>query len=110
MAERLQTCLRQTDMLCRLGGDEFVIILMGSTPEVASETVMKRLQLMLDGELSLKVGETNIPIRGSIGAFPYDPTISPFENLKEADELMRIQKLARKAAITQAAVQNPITL
>ena len=26
VAERLQTCLRQTDMLCRLGGDEFVKI------------------------------------------------------------------------------------
>lgn len=29
VAERLQTCLRQTDMLCRLGGDEFVIYLHG---------------------------------------------------------------------------------
>ena len=32
VAERLQTCLRQTDMLCRLGGDEFVIYLHGEMP------------------------------------------------------------------------------
>jgi GGDEF domain-containing protein len=61
---------------------------MGSTPEMACATVVKRLQLMLDGELALHVGNVDIPIRGSIGAFPYDRNISPFDNLKQADELM----------------------
>lgn len=100
--------IRETDIAIRKGGDEFVIILMGSTPEVASETVVKRLQLMLDGELSLTVGDNNIPIRGSIGAFPYDKEVNPFENLKHADELMRVQKSARKIAFASAAAQNPV--
>lgn len=106
LGKTIRKNIRESDIAIRKGGDEFVIILMGSSPESASETVVKRLQLMLDGELSLKVKGANIPIRGSIGAFPYDQTISPFDNLKEADELMRVQKLARKAAMVHQPVQN----
>lgn len=109
LGKTIRKNIRETDIAIRKGGDEFVIILMGSTPELASETVVKRLQLMLDGELSLKIGDNNIPIRGSIGAFSYDQSVSPFENLKQADELMRIQKLARKASMVNPPVQN-ITL
>lgn len=99
LGKTIRKNIRESDIAIRKGGDEFVIILMGSTPEMASATVVKRLQLMLDGELSLKVGDTDIPIRGSIGVFVYDQNITPFENLKQADELMRIQKQARKAAL-----------
>lgn len=109
LGKTIRKNIRESDIAIRKGGDEFVIILMGSTPELASETVVKRLQLMLDGELSLKIGDNNIPIRGSIGVFPYNQSVSPFENLKEADELMRIQKLARKASMVNPPVQN-ITL
>ena len=106
LGKTIRKNIRESDIAIRKGGDEFVIILMGSTPELACETVVKRLELMLDGELSLKVKGTNIPIRGSIGAFPYDQSISPFDNLKEADELMRVQKLSRKAALNNPPVQN----
>ncbi|MBL8642022.1 MAG: GGDEF domain-containing protein [Alphaproteobacteria bacterium] len=99
LGKTIRKNIRESDIAIRKGGDEFVIILMGSTPEMASATVVKRLQLMLDGELSLKVGDTDIPIRGSIGVFAYDQNITPFENLKQADELMRTQKQARKATL-----------
>lgn len=106
LGKTIRQNIRESDIAIRKGGDEFVIILMGSTPEMASETVVKRLQLMLDGELSLTIGESTVSIRGSIGAFPYDQTISPFENLKQADELMRVQKLARKTALTNSVAQK----
>jgi diguanylate cyclase (GGDEF)-like protein len=106
LGKTIRKNVRESDIAIRKGGDEFVIILMGSTPEAASETVVKRLQLMLDGELSLRIGESIIPIRGSIGAFPYEQSLSPFDNLKQADELMRIQKLARKEALTNSVLQN----
>ncbi len=106
LGKTIRKNIRENDIAIRKGGDEFVIILMGSTPEAASETVVKRLQLMLDGELSLKVGGNNIPIRGSIGVFPYNQQVSPFDNLKHADELMRVQKIARKAAMANPPVQN----
>lgn len=106
LGKTIRQNIRESDIAIRKGGDEFVIILMGSTPEMAAETVVKRLQLMLDGELSLQIGDTSVAIRGSIGAFPYDQTISPFDNLKQADELMRVQKLARKAAMSNAITQS----
>lgn len=43
VAERLQGCLRQSDMLCRLGGDEFVIHLHDADAAVA-ESVARRVQ------------------------------------------------------------------
>jgi diguanylate cyclase (GGDEF)-like protein len=94
--------IRENDVAIRKGGDEFVIILMGSTPEAASETVVKRLQLMLDGELFLTIGDLIVPIKGSVGIFPYNKLISPFDNLKEADKLMRHQKQARKLMAQQS--------
>lgn len=103
LGETIRKNIRVGDIAIRKGGDEFVIILMGATPEAANESVVKRLQLMLDGELSLKIGDVVILIKGSIGVFPYDPNISPFDNLKEADELMRIQKQLRKS-IQQTSV------
>ncbi|WCM91827.1 EAL domain-containing protein [Acidovorax sp. NCPPB 2350] len=54
VAQRLQECLRQTDMLCRLGGDEFVIHLHAGDAD-AAEGVARRIldemrqPFMLDG-------------------------------------------------------------
>lgn len=90
--------IRATDIAIRKGGDEFVIILIGTTPDQANNTVVQRLALMLDGELYLNVKDDIIPIKGSIGVFPYNLRLTPLDNLKQADELMRTQKMARKAA------------
>ncbi|SFD98983.1 putative bifunctional diguanylate cyclase/phosphodiesterase [Paracidovorax konjaci] len=54
VAQRLQSCLRQTDMLCRLGGDEFVIYLHSGATDVAEGVARRILEemrqpFMLDG-------------------------------------------------------------
>ena len=69
LGDTIRKNIRKDDIAIRKGGDEFVIILMGSTPELASQTVVKRLRLLLDGELSLTIGDVSVPIRGSIGIF-----------------------------------------
>lgn len=109
LGETIRKNIRVGDIAIRKGGDEFVIILMGATPEAANETVVKRLQLMLDGELSLKITDLIISIKGSIGVFPYDQNISPFNNLKEADELMRVQKQLRKSIQQTQVTLTPQT-
>ncbi|MDD3021107.1 MAG: GGDEF domain-containing protein [Alphaproteobacteria bacterium] len=96
LGQMIRKNIRSTDIAIRKGGDEFVLFLMGTTPELANQAVVKRLELMLDGELSLNVQENIIPIRGSIGVFSYDKQISPLENLKQADLLMRKTKKSRK--------------
>ncbi len=88
--------IRKDDIAIRKGGDEFVLFLMGTTPELASSAVVKRLEKMLDGDLSINARGINIPIRGSVGVFSYDKTLSPLDNLRSADTLMREQKQARK--------------
>lgn len=90
--------IRCDDIAIRKGGDEFVIILIGCTEELANGSVAKRLNLMLNGGMHLNHANISIPIRGSMGVFNYNEDITPFQNLKYADELMRTQKKARKAA------------
>ncbi|HNQ92477.1 MAG TPA: GGDEF domain-containing protein [Alphaproteobacteria bacterium] len=96
LGKTIRKNIRKDDIAIRKGGDEFVLFLVGTTPELANRTVVKRLELMLDGELSLTIQDMEIPIRGSIGVFSYDEKLSPLENLKHADELMRKQKKKRK--------------
>ena len=94
VAERLQACLRQTDMLCRLGGDEFVIYLHGGDAVVA-ESVARRIlddmlkPFMLDG--------MGFSIQCSIGMalYPQDGA-SLDELIKQADTAMyRVKERGR---------------
>lgn len=96
LGQMIRKNIRETDIAIRKGGDEFVLFLMGTTPELATGAVVKRLELMLDGELALTVNDNIIPIRGSIGVFAYDKDLSPLDNLRHADALMREAKKARK--------------
>jgi diguanylate cyclase (GGDEF)-like protein/PAS domain S-box-containing protein len=86
VAERLQTCLRQTDMLCRLGGDEFVIYLSGGDAEVAEGVSRRILDEMLRPFVLDGMG---FSIQCSIGIalFPHDGG-SLDDLIKQADTAM----------------------
>ncbi|MFT4242066.1 MAG: EAL domain-containing protein [Acidovorax sp.] len=94
VAERLQACLRQTDMLCRLGGDEFVIYLHGGDVTVA-ESVARRIlddmrgAFMLDG--------VGFSIQCSIGMALYPQDGATLDDLiKQADTAMyRVKERGR---------------
>lgn len=94
VAERLQACLRQTDMLCRLGGDEFVIYLHGGDAVVA-ESVARRIlddmlkPFMLDG--------MGFSIQCSIGMALYPQDGATLDDLiKQADTAMyRVKERGR---------------
>lgn len=94
VAERLQTCLRQTDMLCRLGGDEFVIYLHGGDATVA-ESVARRIlddmlkPFMLDG--------MGFSIQSSIGIALYPQDGVTLDDLiKQSDTAMyRVKERGR---------------
>lgn len=98
--------IRETDIAIRKGGDEFVLFLMGTTPELANKAVVKRLELMLDGELCLDIAGHTVPIKGSIGVFAYDRDKTPLQNLKQADLLMRQAKKARKSGQTTKQIKT----
>ena len=98
LADGVRRSIRKTDIAIRKGGDEFVIILVGANEQDVNDVVKARIQNMLNGELFIQARQDKICIRGSVGAFPYNPEESPFENIKLADVLMREEKQARKKA------------
>lgn len=94
VAERLQTCLRQTDMLCRLGGDEFVIYLHGGDAVVA-ESVARRI---LDDMLKpFTLDSMGFSIQCSIGMALYPQDGTTLDDLiKQADTAMyRVKERGR---------------
>lgn len=94
VAERLQTCLRQTDMLCRLGGDEFVIYLHGGDAVVA-ESVARRI---LDDMLKpFALDSMGFSIQCSIGMALYPQDGATLDDLiKQADTAMyRVKERGR---------------
>lgn len=96
LAEGIRKNIRKEDVAIRKGGDEFVIILIGADEQQANEVVLKRIQRMLDGDLAVTIGRERVLIKGSVGVFPYECDLTPFENIKRADLLMREQKQQRK--------------
>ena len=94
VAERLQACLRQTDMLCRLGGDEFVIYLHGGDAVVA-ESVARRI---LDDMLKpFTLDSMGFSIQCSIGMALYPQDGATLDDLiKQADTAMyRVKERGR---------------
>jgi|GEM_PF-1656439 len=68
VANRLQTCLRDTDTVARLGGDEFAVLLPGTTREQGLEAVAKLLSTF-GQPVNLK--GTEVYVAASIGVALY---------------------------------------
>lgn len=94
VAERLQACLRQTDMLCRLGGDEFVIYLHGGDAVVAESVARRILDDMLKPFMLDSMG---FSIQCSIGMALYPQDGTTLDDLiKQADTAMyRVKERGR---------------
>lgn len=86
VAERLQACLRQTDMLCRLGGDEFVIYLHIGEAAVAEGVARRILDDMLK---PFMLDDMGFSIQCSIGIALYPQDGDTLDDLiKQADTAM----------------------
>ena len=94
VAGRLQTCLRQTDMLCRLGGDEFVIYLDGAETTVAERVARRILDEMLKPFMLDGMG---FSIQSSIGIALYPQDGATLDDLiKQSDTAMyRVKERGR---------------
>ncbi len=94
-ANRLRSCVRQTDTVARYGGDEFTIILPDLTqPEDAAQVAEKILERVVEPVIA---GATTIDLSVSIGiaVCPYDGTDLD-TLLRNADDAMyRAKKAGR---------------
>jgi diguanylate cyclase (GGDEF)-like protein/PAS domain S-box-containing protein len=93
IAQRLRSCVRQTDTVARYGGDEFTVILPDlHQPEDAAQVAEKILERVVE---PVVVGSTSIEVSVSIGiaVHPYDGTdIDTL--LRNADDAMYRAKQA----------------
>ncbi len=86
VAQRLQACLRQTDLLCRLGGDEFVIYLHGGDESIAAAVAQRILEDMLR---PFALDGMGFSIQCSIGVSLYPQDGATLDDLvKQADTAM----------------------
>jgi len=95
VADRLESCLRNSDSLGRLGGDEFVILVDGGPLSVAPELVAERLLDVLGQPFDLPGAPMPVTVTASIGIAVGDRS-SASELLRDADMAMYLAKGAGK--------------
>jgi diguanylate cyclase (GGDEF)-like protein len=84
VARRLETCVRQGDVISRLGGDEFALLVIGTDEIPTIETVARRINAILSEPYALD--ENTAHVSASIGISVYAPSIaSPEEMMVQAD-------------------------
>lgn len=90
-AERLRTCVRESDFVARLGGDEFTLLLLDAQSSKDVERVAQQILKRLSEPFQL--GEESAYISGSIGITMY-PEDGDSEELllKHADQAMYAAK------------------
>ena len=91
VAERLKSCVRESDTICRQGGDEFMILLPdGSDTEDAEKVARKIIGAM---EIPHQIGDKEVVITFSIGISicPDDATDEDMM-IKHADDAMYMAK------------------
>ncbi len=96
VARRLESCLRQGDVLARLGGDEFVILLNALGDDAQANAVAFRIQKSLSSPFS--IGGREVFTSASIGiAFGRAQYNNPEEIMRDADVAMYHAKSGGKA-------------
>jgi diguanylate cyclase (GGDEF)-like protein/PAS domain S-box-containing protein len=89
-AQRLSSCVRETDTVARIGGDEFAIILSEMTADDEAEQIAQRAVALLNEPYHLDAGTARIS--GCVGIALY-----PLHG-RESDQLLRNADVALYAA------------
>jgi diguanylate cyclase (GGDEF)-like protein len=101
VAERLKSCVRDSDTCLRFGGDEFVVI----CEDIADVTHAGHLAERLRGALAagVSVGDRSIRISASIGTVVSTRDSKPLALLHDADAAMYRAKAAGRPALHSGA-------
>ncbi|MBC8212599.1 MAG: GGDEF domain-containing protein [Gammaproteobacteria bacterium] len=98
VTQRIQQCLRDTDIVARLGGDEFVLILEGISSEDTAQQIAEKLITTISKPYS--IDELTLEIGASIGisSFPLHGTHAE-GLLRKADHALYAAKESRGKAV-----------
>lgn len=95
VAERLTSCVRETDTVARLGGDEFTIMLTGSLDSHDISDIAENIIQSIEKPFIINTHEIFISTSIGISVFPTDG-MSGTELFKNADTAMyRVKELGR---------------
>lgn len=74
VAERLVSCIRETDTVARLGGDEFVAVLVGQPADgpASSQAMLDRIRTVIAQPISVADRQFCITCSMGVAAFPRD--------------------------------------
>ncbi len=86
VAQRIKSCLRETDTVARLGGDEFVLLLCSHGPAYEIELAIQRVVTSVAQPLLLAGREVSVSCSAGCSNFPEDG--------KDADELLKFADAA----------------
>jgi diguanylate cyclase (GGDEF)-like protein len=95
-ARAMQLVLRSDDRVGRLGGDEFLVVCPNVTSEVAAYELTRRIRAALKS--TVRVGDTSIPFRASVGLAWTNHDISCDDIVARADQEMYRSKPTRHTA------------
>jgi diguanylate cyclase (GGDEF)-like protein len=95
VAQRLQECLRKSDLICRYGGDEFVFLFQDcETLELLRGIINRVLEVI---KQPFHRGQFSLFISASMGVATFDNQESTFDDLlQQADEAMYQAKMNGK--------------
>jgi diguanylate cyclase (GGDEF)-like protein/PAS domain S-box-containing protein len=90
-AERMRSCVRESDTVARLGGDEFTIILQDLGGTVHAENVARKI--LKEMVRPFHISKKTIRISASIGiALAPEDATTPEQLIKNADQAMYVSK------------------
>ena len=93
VAQRISSCVRDTDTVARLGGDEFTVVLTEVTQPAKVDALCAKMLAAIEKPFLLEAGEARISASIGITLYPGD-SASPDELLRRADAAMYTAKNA----------------
>ena len=100
VSHRLQSCVREGDILARLGGDEFTVALCRLADQETGIRIAERIVTDLKTSFALSMGQAHIGGSVGISFFPRDAN-QPLSLLKNADVAMYQAKEAGRNTYRQ---------
>ncbi|HEY5513928.1 MAG TPA: diguanylate cyclase [Geomonas sp.] len=95
VAQRLSSCLRQSDTVARMGGDEFVVILSRISDRADVAAMAQRISDVIGRPFTIQDRECSLGASIGISLFPEDGETRELQLVKADTAMYRVKKFGR---------------